>query len=248
MSSPSALDRAEIVRRYAVPDRDVPHLRMNFVSSLDGAATQDGLSGGLNDAHDKLVFDVLRMLADVVLLGAGTLRAEGYGALRLDDESVAWRVEHGLAPHPVLAIVSSRLTLPATHPAFRHAPVRPLVLTHDAAPAGARAELSTVADVELVGTGSVDAHQVRAALTARGLPQVLCEGGPHLFGTLLAADVVDELCLTLSPLLEGGRAGRIAAGTDETPRRMHLTSLIQADDTLLLRYLRDRSAPTPDER
>ena len=236
------LDREEILRRYAVADRTVPHLRVNLISSLDGSATQGGLSGGLNNADDKLVFDTLRMVSDVVLIGAGTLRDEGYGGLLLDDESVAWRREHGLAAHPTLAIVSSRLALPATHPALVDAPARPLVLTHDAVPAAARDALSGVADVLVVGAGAVDARQVRAALEARGLAQVLCEGGPHLFGTLLAADVVDELCLTLSPVLEGGHAGRIAVGPDETPRRMHLASVLAAGDMLLLRYLRDARA------
>lgn len=237
------LDRDEILRRYSVPDRAVPHLRMNFISSLDGSATQGGLSGGLNNADDKLVFDTLRMLSDVVLLGAGTLRDEGYGAMRLDQESVAWRVDRGWAPHPRLAVVSSRLGLPTTHPAFADAPVRPLVVTHDAAPVQAREELAEVADVVVAGSGAVDATQLRAALGARGLHQVLCEGGPHLFGTLLAADVVDELCLTLSPVLEGGHAGRIAIGPDETPRRMHLASVLTADDMLLLRYLRAPARP-----
>lgn len=237
------LDRDEVVRRYAVADRAVPHLRMNFISSLDGSATQGGLSGGLNNADDKLVFDTLRLLADVVLLGAGTLRDEGYGAMRLDDDSVRWRVAHGLAPQPTFALVSSRLGLPATHPVFAGAPVRPLVLTHDAAPLAARHELAPVADVVVVGSGAVDAWQLRRALEARGLQQVLCEGGPHLFGTLLAADAVDELCLSLSPVLEGGHAGRIAVGPEETPRRMHLASVFTADDMLLLRYLRTR---TPD--
>ncbi len=236
------LDRDEIRRRYAVADRTVPHLRVNVISSLDGSATQGGLSGGLNNADDKLVFDTLRMLSDVVLVGAGTLRDEGYGGLRLDDESVAWRLEHGFAAHPTLAVVSSRLALPPTHPALRDAPVRPLVLTHEAAPAHARDALAGVADVLLVGSGTVDARQVRAVLEARGLRQVLCEGGPHLFGTLLAADAVDELCLTLSPVLEGGRAGRIAVGPDETPRRMNLAGVIAAGDMLLLRYLRARPA------
>ena len=235
------LDRDEVVRRYAVADRAVPHLRMNFISSLDGSATQGGLSGGLNNADDKLVFDTLRLLADVVLLGAGTLRDEGYGAMRLDDDSVRWRVAHGLAAQPTFALVSSRLGLPATHPVFAGAPVRPLVLTHDAAPLAARQELAPVADVVVGGSGAGDAWPLRRALEARGLQQVRCEGGPHLFGTLLAADAVDELCLSLSPVLEGGHAGRIAVGPEETPRRMHLASVITADDMLLLRYLRTRT-------
>lgn len=237
------LHRDDVLDRYTVADRTRPHLRMNFISSLDGSATQGGLSGGLNNADDKLVFDTLRMLSDVILLGAGTLRDEGYGAMRLDDEAVRWRVEHGLAPQPTFALVSSRLGLPPTHPVFADAPVRPLVLTHDAALPEARDELASVADVVLVGSGAVDPWLLRGALEQRGLLQVLCEGGPHLFGSFLAADAVDELCLTLSPVLEGGHAGRIAVGPEETPRRMHLASVLQADDMLLLRYLRRLGDP-----
>ena len=85
-----------------------PALRVNFVSSVDGAATRDGLSGGLGDAADRRYFELLRRVADVVLVGAGTVRAEGYGPMRVSDASVAWREAHGLTPHPVFAIVSGR--------------------------------------------------------------------------------------------------------------------------------------------
>ncbi|WP_418606051.1 dihydrofolate reductase family protein [Georgenia sp. SUBG003] len=135
-------DPEELVRRYAVADRGAWHLRVNFIASLDGAATHAGLSAGLNNADDKQVFDTLRMLSDVVLVGAGTLRAEGYGAMRLDGDAVAWRLAHGLPAHPVLAVVSSRLALEPDAPMFTDAPVRPLVLTHEASPAAARLALA----------------------------------------------------------------------------------------------------------
>ncbi|MCK6211548.1 pyrimidine reductase family protein [Georgenia sp. EYE_87] len=235
-------DPAELLRRYAVADRAGWHLRVNFIASLDGAATHDGLSGGLNNADDKQVFDTLRMLADVVLVGAGTLRAEGYGAMRLDDDAAAWRVAHGLPAHPVLAVVSSRLAVGPDHAAFTDAPVRPLVLTHEASPAAARLALSEVADVVPCGVDSVDVGLLRAALERRGLSQVLCEGGPHLLGALIEADAVDELCLTISPVLEGGAAGRIAAGGAQATRRLRLAHVLTAGDMLMLRYLRDGSS------
>ncbi|WP_240646128.1 pyrimidine reductase family protein [Georgenia sp. SYP-B2076] len=228
----------ELVRRYAVADRLAPHVRVNMIASLDGAATHDGLSGGLNNADDKQVFDTLRMLSDVVMVGAGTLRAEGYGALRLGDVAVAWRQTHGLAAHPTLAVVSSRLELRADDPMLADAPVRPVVLTHGASPAARREELGTVADVVLCGERAVDPRAMVAALVRRGLRQVLCEGGPHLFGTLVEADAVDELCLTLSPVLEGGGAGRITTGGAPAARRMRLAHVLTADDMLMLRYLR----------
>jgi riboflavin biosynthesis pyrimidine reductase len=231
-------DPADVLRRYVVADRGTPHLRVNFVSSLDGAATHDGLSGGLGDDADRLVFDTVRMLTDVILVGAGTVRAEGYGGIRFDDDAVAWRLANGLPEHPPVAIVSGRLDLDPAHPVFSRAAVRPIVVTHAAAPAGRRAALAKVADVLVCGDAAVDHALMVTTLTERGFPQVLCEGGPGLFGSLLAADRVDELCLTLAPLLESGSAPRIASAAEASPRRMRLAHAIPAGDTLLLRYLR----------
>jgi riboflavin biosynthesis pyrimidine reductase len=228
----------EVLRRYQVSDRGTPHLRVNFISSLDGAATRDGLSGGLGDDADRLVFDTLRMLTDVILVGAGTVRAEGYGGIRFTDDAVAWRLAHGLPEHPPVAIVSGRLDLDPELGVFTRATTRPIVITSGAAPVQRRMALAEVADVLVCGEASVDHRLVVATLAGRGYPQVLCEGGPGLFGSLLAGDGVDELCLTLAPLLESGLAPRIAAGETATPRRMRLAHALPAGDTLLLRYLR----------
>ncbi|POH70281.1 pyrimidine reductase family protein [Cryobacterium zongtaii] len=236
----SAIDPGDVLARYTVHDRSAPHLRVNFISSLDGAATHDGLSGGLGDDADKLVFDTVRMLSDVILVGAGTVRAEGYGGIRFTDEAVAWRVAHALPEHPPVALVSGRLDLDPAHPVFTAAATRPIVITHAQAPAQRRAALAAVADVWVCGEASVDHALMVRTLTARGYPQVLCEGGPSLFGSLLAADAVDELCLTLAPLLESGRAARIAGAPDASPRRMRLAHALPAGDTLLLRYVRAR--------
>ncbi|MBK5250485.1 MAG: pyrimidine reductase family protein [Actinomycetales bacterium] len=231
-------DHAELIEAYRVRDRAATHLRVNFVASLDGAATHGGLSGALNNEADKQVFDTLRMLSDVVLVGAGTLRKEGYGAIRLDDDAVAWREEHGLPPHPTLAIVSSHLGLSADMAMFAEAPVRPIVVTHARSPEEARTELGVVADVVVCGSRAVDPTVVRAELAGRGLPQVLCEGGPQLFGSLVAADAVDEFCLTLSPVLEGGDAGRITRAGAQRTLDMRLAHVLTAGDMLMLRYLR----------
>jgi riboflavin biosynthesis pyrimidine reductase len=235
---PPILQRDDLVERYRVTDRAAPWLRMNFISSLDGAATQDGVSAGLGNADDKLVFDTLRLLTDVILVGAGTVRAEGYGGVRAEPADAAWRAEHGLAAQPALAIVSARLEISPSHPFFTDAVVRPIVVTHAGSPADRRAALAEVADVLVCGTDAVDLRLMRAELAARGLAQVLCEGGPHLFGALIEAGCVDELCLTLSPMLEGGPAGRIARGGAQTTRRMSLTHALPAGDMLFLRYTR----------
>src|SRR5690625_7866054 len=98
-------DPQDVLQRYEVEDRSKPHLRVNFVTSLDGAATHDGLTEGLNDEADHQVFQTLRMLADVVLVGAGTVRKEGYEDLRLADARANWRAERGLPHHPVMAVI-----------------------------------------------------------------------------------------------------------------------------------------------
>jgi riboflavin biosynthesis pyrimidine reductase len=234
------LDPADLLERYRVADPATQHVRANFIASLDGAATHDGRTEGLNNAADKAVFDLLRMLCDVLLVGAGTLRIEGYRDLRLAEDAVAWRIRHGLRAQPTLAVVSARLDLSAGMDAFARAPVRPLVLTLRTAPTRKQRELSRVADVVACGEEVLDVAALLEALRQRRLNQVLCEGGPHLLGTLVAADCLDELCLTLSPVLENGAAGRIVAGAAQASRPMRLIGVLEAGDTLMLRYARAR--------
>ncbi|MGH3647248.1 MAG: pyrimidine reductase family protein [Micromonosporaceae bacterium] len=238
------LSEAELTAAYAPVDRNRPWLRVNFVTSADGAVTLDGHSEGLSSAPDKRVFGLLRMLCDVLLVGAGTVREEGYRPLRLDPVRRAWRREAGLPEVPALAVISSRLALDPDDRMFADAPVRPIVITHGGSPLGARDRLTAVADVLVVGDAEVSLAAAREALAARGLRQVLCEGGPHLFGSLLAADQVDELCLTVAPLLAGPGAGRIVAGPGAPPRRFRLDQVLQGDGNLLLRYARRAPADT----
>lgn len=235
--SADAASDDDIAALYTVPDRSRSWLRANFVSSLDGAATHDGRSGGLGSAADRRVFALLRRLADVIVVGAGTVRVEGYRGMRLDDDSAAWRVAHGLVAQPVFAVVSARLDVDRT--IFEGNPVRPLVLTGAAAPAERRAALAEVADVVDCGGASVDTRLMRLALAERGLTQVHSEGGPHLLGTMIEEGTLDELCLTLSPRLEGGTARRITDGHAAVPTEMELAHVLTAaDGTLLLRYRR----------
>ncbi|MFC4021911.1 pyrimidine reductase family protein [Micromonospora sp. GCM10011542] len=234
------LTDAELTSLYGRADR--PHLRVNFVSSADGAVTLDGYSEGLSGAADKRVFGLLRMLCDGLVVAAGTLRHEGYRAVRLSEPRRAWRRTHGLTEYPVLVVVSGSLDLDPAQAAFADAPVRPVVLTHAGAepPPG----LTDVADLVRCGDDRVDLAVALAELRRRGLAQLLCEGGPHLFGALTAADLVDELCLTVSPLLAGAGPGRITAGDPGAPRRMPLRHVLATDDgTLLLRYARDDEPP-----
>jgi riboflavin-specific deaminase-like protein len=236
----SDLTDAEVVGNYQVDDRSKPHLRSNFVSSIDGAVEIDGQSKSLSDKADQEIFGKLRMLTDVVLVGAGTVRAEGYNPLKLGAKRREWRQAQGLAENPTLAIVSSRLDLNPVNPVFAQAPIRPLVITHAAAPPDRHEALAEVADVLVCGEAEVDLAAAVAALAERGLTQILCEGGPHLLGSLTEADLVDEMCLSLAPLLTGPGAGRITAGRDSTiARRLALRSVLLADDGyLFMRYLR----------
>jgi riboflavin biosynthesis pyrimidine reductase len=213
-------------------------LRVNFVSSVDGAATIDGRSGGLGNDADHRVFDILRRLCDVVLVGAGTVRAEGYGPMVVDDDAMTARVAAGLRPQPTFAIVSGTLNLDPKSTIFTKSPVRPIVVTTASAPASRRELLEHLADVVVCGDDTVDAAAAVDALAERGLTCIHCEGGPQLFGTLLAADVVDELCLTISPQVVGGDAVRIVNRELPAPLGFELAGILRSNDTLLLRYVR----------
>lgn len=209
-------------------------VRVNFVSSIDGAATHDGLSGALSTPGDERYFELLRRVCDVVLVGAGTVRAEGYGPMRVSAASARWRTERGMPEHPVFAIVSGSLDLDPRSRVFTEAPVRPTVITTARATHPDR--FADVADVLIAGSGESIAPGVAVAgLHDRGLASILCEGGPSLFAAMLAADVVDELCLTVSPSLEAGAAPRITSGP-AAPHGMRLTQVHKSGDTLLLRY------------
>lgn len=230
------LDDAALTALYGRADR--PRLRVNFVTSVDGAVTVDGYSAGLSGEPDKRVFGLLRMLCDALVVAAGTLRHEGYRAVRLDPARRAWRRAHGLAEYPTLVVVSGSLRLDPAQAAFADAPVRPVVLTREdaTAPAG----LAGVADLVRCGVDRVDLAAGLAELHRRGLDELLCEGGPYLFGALTAADLVDEVCLTVAPLLAGAGPGRITAGPPAPPRDLPLRHVLAAaDGTLMLRYARN---------
>lgn len=228
----TTVDHEALVDLYAPPPQ--PSLRVNFVSSLDGAGTLDGKSAGLSGPEDKRVFGILRMRCDALLVGAGTVREEGYRALRLDPERRRWRLARGMPEFPTLVIVSGRCDLDPTQPALADAPVRPVIVTTARAEPGA---LSDVADVIRAGDGHVDLASAVGRLRERGFAQILSEGGPTLFGSLTVAGLVDELCLTVSPLLAGPGAGRITAGPDlPAPVSLTLRHALLADGQLLLRY------------
>ena len=215
-----------------------PWVLSNFVAGIDGAISVDGRAGGLSSPEDQVVFRLLRSLADVVLVGAGTFRAERYPPLRASPAERAEREQRGQTPAPALAVVSRSLQLDWDRPSFTDAPERPLVLTCAEADAPARRRAGEVTDVVVAGEQQVDLAAGLAELRTRGHEVVLCEGGPALLSELLARDLLDELCLTIAPLV-GGDPSRIVA---DEPRpaltRFSLAQVLTANDELYLRYLR----------
>ena len=241
VSELDALTDAQLIALYAPVNRSERLVRANFVSSIDGSATLGGLSGELGDPADKRVFDVLRQLCDVVVVGAGTVRAEGYGAMRLEPPATLWRAKNGLPEHPAFAIVSRGLELDLESDVFTRAPRRPLVLTTSSADRSRRTALARVADVVDCGENSVEPQRLVAELVGRGLTQIHCEGGPSLLGDLIAADELDALCLTLSPVLEGGVGPRIShASQPSVPRDLILDHVVLAGSMMLTKYSRSR--------
>ena len=211
------LSDEELARAYA-PARE-PWLRANFVSTADGAAQgADGVSKSINNAADKRVFDALRANADCLVVGAGTLRAEGYDVPRLP-----------------LVVVSRSAVLP---PTLRGAPRGRVLMATVASSEGlAQArELLGEDNVLVLGEDEIDLRALKSALAERGWQDQLCEGGPSLFADLLAAGVVDELCWTVVPRLTGGHAVRIAAGA-EVDVALRPVLLLEQDGTLLGRWL-----------
>ena len=245
---PAAADEEFLAARYAYPRGAAPWIRANMVASADGAVTLEGRSGGLGGAADRRLFHVLRSLADVVLVGSGTAEAEKYKPARLAAMVPALRA--GRPPTPPIAVVSSSLNLDPAGPLLAGAPdwARTIVLTTASAPAGRRAELARQAIVIEAGEDRVEACRAIDALAGLGHTRILTEGGPRLLGHIAAAGRLDDLCLTIGPLLAGGMAGRILAGpalpgdgrSDGVP--LTLAHVLADEGSLFCRYVRATAA------
>jgi riboflavin biosynthesis pyrimidine reductase len=231
----------ELAEAYAYPEGGRTWLRANMVSSLDGAAQHDGRSQPISSDTDMRIFGTLRGLADVVMVGAQTVRLEGYRPARARDAFAERRAAAGQDPAPAIAVVSASLDLDFSLPLFTEPLVPTLVLTGAAAPPD-RIRTAEKAGAEVIvagdGPGVEPARAVRA-LAARGLVRLLTEGGPRLLGQFVAAGVLDELCLTVSPLLTAGDAQRITGGPGlEVPERFALASVLEEAGYLFTRYRR----------
>lgn len=228
---------ADLAACYGYPDG--LWVRANMVTSLDGSAALDGRSGGLSGAADRLVFTVLRSLADVVVVGAGTARAERYGLAK--PGSIWPQLRQGRPPTPPIAVVTRRLSLDLGSQLIRgeESLPRTIVLTTRQAPADRVAEAAKTADVIIAGDDQVSAEAVVSKLAGLGHRRILVEGGPMLLGELIAAGALDELCATTSPLITGGHGPRmVSEPASAKPTAFTLAMLIEDDNFLLSRYLR----------
>jgi riboflavin biosynthesis pyrimidine reductase len=195
----------ELAALYAWPDAPGPTVRANMITSLDGGAALNGRSGGLGNEADQHLFAVLRDLADVILVGSGTVRAEQYAGVELDDERRARRQRWGMpAGPPPIAVVTGR-GLDPTLPLFTASETRPIVVT----PRAAASRVPVAAEPLIAGDDTVDLAVAVRALADRGFRRIHCEGGPALLGQLVADDLLDECCLTVAPLLLGAAATRL---------------------------------------
>jgi riboflavin biosynthesis pyrimidine reductase len=228
------------------PARGGVHLALGMISSVDGGASVEGRTEHLGGPGDRIAFSRLREACDVILVGAETVRAEGYGPPVGDEARRRRRLARGLAAVPRLAIVSGSLGLDPAARVFAEAPSPPLVLTTQAAADEAPAALQAVAEIVALGSTTVELPRTVDLLAGRGLRRILCEGGPSLAAQLFAADLVDELFVTLHPVALAGVAPRIVQGVEAVPpRRLVLTELREHEGELLLRYRRDRETGHP---
>lgn len=218
-----------------------PWVLANFVAGLDGSIAVRGRVGSLTSTADQVVFRLLREVADVVMIAAGTARAEGYGPVVLDDAARDRRTARGQQPVPPVAVVTRSLELDLTSRLFTQSTARPLVITVEQADATARRGVEEVADVVVAGEAAVDPARALEALAARGVEVVTCEGGPSLTTMLLGAGLLDELCLTVAPLV-GGDPLRLVADVPQLPlHRFDLAHAVAGGrDELFLRYLSPR--------
>ncbi len=232
LGSTRELDDVELSRLYAYPEPGRTWLRANFITSLDGGATADGTSGALGGPGDRHIFNLLRELADVIVVGAGTVRLEAYSGVHLAVAQRQARQARGQSEVPQLAIVTNSGRLERDLAVFTRTEVAPLVLTCAAAAGETRSLIGDVCEVlECSGgdPGTVDEPALLAALAARGMRRILTEGGPTLLGAFIGAGLLDELCLTIAPYLVGGLARRIAAGPAQLLTRLGRAHLLTDD-------------------
>ncbi len=226
--------------RPTVGDR--PYVVANMVASIDGATAVAGVTAKLGCPGDRRIFFLLRSLADVILVGAQTVRVEGYGPPRLSAEALEARLERDQPALPTIAVVSRSLDFDWSSPLFNNPTTRPILLTVRSANGERVSRARERAEVLIAGDTSVDLAQGLRQLRARGAALVLCEGGPTLNAGLAGAGVLDELCLTVAPLLVGdGGPARIMGDHPLDPTlEASMLHVLEEDRFLFLRYRLER--------
>jgi riboflavin biosynthesis pyrimidine reductase len=228
---------AELAKYYGDAPRGV---RANMVMSVDGAGAFAGRTKAITSDADQMLLVHLRGYADAVMVGSATVQAEGYGPVRLATDIQAERAANGYAALPPLVIVTAHAALPTSLRVFTGDGPRPIIATVQRS-ADAATELHDIADVVVVGDELIDPHLIISELAQRGLHRVLCEGGPYLLSTLIEQDLVDDMCLTVSPYLAGSQPTTTQpASALSTPTRLVLRHVLAHDDLLYLRYSRNR--------
>jgi riboflavin biosynthesis pyrimidine reductase len=235
-TTPEGLYTGLTLGDHARPDR--PYLFCNFVSSADGKGTVSGRTAPLGGEGDRKVFHLLRTQADAVLVGTGTLRIERYGPLTRAPDLAEIRAREGRPPQPLAVIVSRTGRVPFEIPLFADPESRVALY----APPGTAVPADCPAKVivhELPDGDRPLAEVLRSLRQEHDVRSLLCEGGPILFDALLLEGLVDELFLTLAPVLVGGEELGITAGPPlERPMALGLIWVLEYDGHLFLRYAR----------
>lgn len=227
---------------YLAVDRSRPRhecwVTGHMVAGLDGTAAVDGRVGPLSTRPDQALYRAMREIADIVMVGAETVRREGFGPVRLPEAAQARRRSLGKPSLPPVAVVSRSLDLDWTSRVFTAVPedARTHVLTCATAEPGRLAEARGAAVVVVAGEERVEPGAALRALADLGHRVVLCEGGPTWLGEVVAADRLDELCLSISPLMGGDPLPVSITPPGSGMAAFELEGVMAQDDTLFLRY------------
>lgn len=242
---PAPIEEVDAYDAYRRDDADRPLLRLNMVASLDGhIVDQEGVSGTLGGDGDQQAFFAMRNLADGILAGAGTVRADGYGPMRIRGALRERREADGRHDPAPIVVVTGSMRLDPTAPIFTDAVTPTIVLTSYSAPVDRVCAVEKAGGVVVrAGDGEVDLSAgIRLLREEHGLAHLLCEGGPTLNGQLFAAGLVDELCVTIAPTLVGGDDRQRIVTRLAARQQRRLTQVIEHDDELLLTYRRESEA------
>jgi len=237
-AAPRTVDDSDLVEVYRFPALEGRGwVRSNFVMTLDGSVQgPDGRSGTINTVSDQHLFALQRALADAILVGANTARSEGYRAVDLEPWQMRIREQEGLAPYPTLVIISASADLDPDIAAPAEGVGGAVMIITTAGKTKDDLEPLRSAGITVVETPSaaLDLAQIVDQLAGTGLPRLLCEGGPRLHNDLLVAGVVDEVCLTLAPVVVGGQGLRSTSGAAlPEPSDLQLHYVLYADDGAL---------------